>query len=80
MMCVLHRKWKTAAAPCEHRFPEVVHEFLWRELASWKTKTVGMQFFDMRITGSVKTIMPMRTLNHSDHFILVKLAIKLCSS
>lgn len=33
------------------RFPEVVHVFLWRELASWKAKTAVMHFFDMRITG-----------------------------
>lgn len=50
------------------------------ELALGKAKTVVMQFCDMRITGSVKTIMPIRTLNHSDHFILVKLATELCSS
>ncbi|KAI5193904.1 Nacht, Lrr And Pyd Domains-Containing Protein 13 [Manis pentadactyla] len=61
-------------------FPEVVREFLWGELALWKAKTAGMQFFDMRITGSVKTIMCLRTLNHSDHFFLMKLAIELCSS
>lgn len=33
------------------RFPEVVHVFLWRELASLKAKTAVMHFFDMRITG-----------------------------
>lgn len=53
-----------------------MYEFLRGELAL-KPETVVMQFCDMRITGSVKTIMPMRTLNHSDHFILAKLAIEL---
>lgn len=57
-----------------------MHVFLWRELASLKAKTAVMHFFDMRITGSDKTIMPMRTLNHSDHFVLVKLTVELCSS
>lgn len=57
-----------------------MHELLCKQLASWKAKTVVMQFCDMMITGSVKTIMLMRTLNHSDHFVLVKLAIELCSS
>lgn len=41
---------------------------------------VVMPSFDMWITGSVKTIMSMRMLNHSDDFILVKLAVELCSS
>lgn len=41
---------------------------------------VVMLFFDMWITGSVKTIMSIRMLHQSDHFISVKLAIKLCSS
>lgn len=57
-----------------------MHELLCKQLASWKAKTVVMQFCDMMITGSIKTIMLMRTLNHSDHFVLVKLAIELCSS
>jgi len=57
-----------------------VHEFLWEESASWKASMIVMPFFEMWITGSVKTIMSMRMLNHSDHFILVKLATELYSS